>query len=103
MRKIIIYGSSDDCVEVEGDFYEEYNVWNAPCWIRAQVPSGAGLMVYVHYAPEGTPGPLWVVGMSQLGEDQPLPDWPMHYRTAENGYSPALCIEAPDDVELTEV
>ena len=41
-----------------------------------------------------------MIGVAQLGEGQPIPDWPMKYRTAENGYSPELIIEAPEDAEV---
>lgn len=41
-----------------------------------------------------------MIGVAQLGEDQTIPDWPMKYRTAENGYSPELIIEVPEDVEV---
>lgn len=41
-----------------------------------------------------------MIGVAQLGEGQPIPDWPMKYRTAENGYSPELIIEVPEDAEV---
>ncbi len=42
-----------------------------------------------------------MIGVAQLGENQPIPDWPMKFRTAENGYSPALVIETPEDVTVS--
>ncbi len=45
-------------------------------------------------------GGVWMIGVAQLGEGQPILDWPMKYRTAENGYSPELIIEVPEDAEV---
>lgn len=42
-----------------------------------------------------------MIGVAQLGEDQPIPDWPIRYLTAGNGYSPVLVIEAPEDVTVS--
>ncbi|MDD3029851.1 MAG: hypothetical protein PHS57_06200 [Alphaproteobacteria bacterium] len=104
--KIYFYGSSDDCIEVECgetcDVSDEYNAYDCPGWLEVKTPSGDGLMVFAHYAPNGFPDGTWVLGVTLLAEDHPLPDWPISYATAENGYSPVLIIDAPEDVIVSE-
>lgn len=34
-------------------------------------------------------------------EDIKIPEWPMRYTSAENGYSSQLTIDVPDDATLT--
>lgn len=42
----------------------------------------------------------WVIGISPIGEDIRIPDFKYKYSLADNGYSPVLEMEVPDDVEL---
>lgn len=59
----------------------------------------AGLRVYgfyggVHFPPHSPP--CWIIGIQQLDEDVPIPDWPIKFETADSGYSPVLVIEVSD-------
>lgn len=105
MATITIYGASDDLVEVEihGKYgqkgFEAY-AYDRGRTIFLTMPDGAGMRVYAEYSPTDLGGGVWMIGVAQLGEDQPIPDWPMKYRMAENGYSPELIIQAPEDVEV---
>ena len=44
-----------------------------------------------------------MLGISQIEEDVPLPDWPIRWETAKNGYSPLLIVEAPDDARIEQL
>lgn len=41
-----------------------------------------------------------MIGVQQLEEDEPIPDWPMSWGVTDRGYSPRLTIDVPDDVEV---
>lgn len=63
----------------------------------------AGLHVCGQYSGAGwqdeQPG-CWLVGLQQLEEYIPLPDWPMRWKISDRGYSPRLEIDVPDNVRL---
>lgn len=101
--KIYISGYSDDIVDIESDnaeMVDEFGAYEKPGWIKIFRGDNEGLMVFAQYAPEGTPDGTWVIGVTLLCEDNPLPNWPITYKTGENGYSPVLVVDAPDDVIL---
>lgn len=106
MATITIYGSSDDLVEVEIQGEDGQKGFEAGAYDRGRtifltMPDGTGMRVYAEYSPTDLGGGVWMIGVAQLGEDQPIPDWPMKFRTAENGYSPALVIETPESVTVS--
>lgn len=96
-------GQSDDTFGEYGRTMEDYDncASGKPIVFGVVDRTEAGLLVWGQYGgrdrPEGAP-PCWVVGVQQLEEDAPLPDWPMRFETASNGYSPALVIDAPEGV-----
>lgn len=105
MATITICGASDDRVEVEIIGKDGRNGFEADAYDRGRsiflrLADGTGMRVYAEYSPTDLGGGVWMIGVAQLGEDQTIPDWPMKYRTAENGYSPELIIEVPEDVEV---
>jgi len=103
------YGSSDDTFGYEigttgiGDDHD--NCANGSLMMfRVESSDGSdGLIVTGQYAPEPTPDGTWVVGITLLAEDLPLPNWPMHWETGDLGYSPMLVMEVPDDVIITDL
>lgn len=106
MATVTICGASDDRVEVDilgedgrSDF--EADAFDRGRSIFLRLADGTGMRVYAEYSPTDLGGGVWMIGVVQLGEDHPIPDWPMKYRTAENGYSPELIIEAPEDVTVS--
>lgn len=106
MATVTICGASDDRVEVDilgedGQSDFEADAFDRGRSIFLRLADGTGMRVYAEYSPTDLGGGVWMIGVAQLGEDQPIPDWPMKYRTAENGYSPALVIEAPEDVTVS--
>ena len=116
VRKVKIYGASDDLVEVrmfkDGDWVYRGMPDGWPDEISAIRPvtlqiaglnpdgKAEGLLVYAGY--DQAPGPCWTIGVSMLDEDRPLPDWPMGFVT-EHGYSPALVLELPDWAQIQQV
>lgn len=105
MATITIYGASDDLVEIEIQGEEGRGRFEADAYDRGKtmiltIPDGTGMRVYAEYSPTDLGGGVWMIGIAQLGEDQPIPDWPIRYLTAENGYSPTLVIETPKDVTV---
>lgn len=105
MVTVTICGASDDRVEVEilgedGRIDFEADAFDRGRSIFLRLADGTGMRVYAEYSPTDLGGGVWMIGVAQLGENQPIPDWSMKYRTAENGYSPELIIEAPEGVEV---
>jgi hypothetical protein len=100
--KIYFSGYSDDNIEINGtELSDEIGAYDRARFIKLQRPNGDGLIVFGHYAPDGTPDGTWVFGVTLLGEDKPLPDWPITFDTCENGYSPVMVVDAPEDVTVT--
>lgn len=104
MKKLYFYGASDDLFEFD---QEDGTGLEIDCYGTVaifKVTDGVdGLFVAGLYAPKQIDAPVWSVGIAPLGEDVPLPEWPITCRTAESGYSTALMIEAPDSVVVEEV
>lgn len=43
---------------------------------------------------------IWSVGIAPVTEGATVPAWPSAYQVHENGYSPMLTLEVPDDTQL---
>ena len=105
MTTITIYGASDDLVEVDGcEGADEFNTRGD--WYGCLVaPDGSGMLAHARYG-EGTDGACWLVGVSQITENQQLPGWPVTITQqppmgpGKPGYSALLTIEAPDGTKL---
>jgi hypothetical protein len=103
VRTLKFYGASDDLFEIKGTSGaepDEIGAYDQPRTVKVANDHG-GLFVTALYAPNNTAA-CWMIGISQLDEDMPLPDWPM--RWSSEGYSTVLEIDAPDSavVEDTE-
>ncbi len=55
--------------------------------------------VKVHMLFEG----CWMVGIGPALEGRPIPEWPMEWKTHENGYSACLVMHAPDDATVHQI
>jgi hypothetical protein len=90
-------GASDDTFGWQQDEYDNCASGRPIVW-EVRTPDGAGLHVWGIY---GADAPVriacWTVGVQQLNEDVPMPDWPVRLETATNGYSPVLVIEVPSE------
>lgn len=107
MKRLRFHGYSDDT-------FGEYgitNIDNDDCGTGSHrafrvAAGGESVIVVGVYAPKDTPG-CWVVGIQIDDADGdgggPLPSWPMRFVASGRPYSPALEIDAPDDVTVTLV
>ncbi len=44
----------------------------------------------------------WSIGICQIDEDVPIPQWESSFSTHEKGYSVVLTIQVPDDTVLVQ-
>lgn len=105
MRLLKFYGSSDDLFEIEGGKRGEPNEISPSSCVRLFCDrTGLGMIVNATYAP-AKGSPCWAIGICQIDEDKPLPDWDVKFTTGapSGGYSVVLNVEAPDDVIMTEI
>lgn len=97
-------GFSDDTFGETKAFREDYDNCASGEPIVYQVSSSMGsFLVSGQYCPGKATG--WQISIARAHEDDDLaiPAWPMRIEHGEMPYSPALVIEAPDDVTLTLV
>ncbi|WDH77895.1 hypothetical protein PTQ19_10215 [Microbacterium esteraromaticum] len=72
MSTLTIYGASDDLVEVEGEFDEEFGAYNG--WRgRVVAPNGDALLVTAEY---GGVSDYWELGIQNTGT---WPSWPIRF------------------------
>ena len=97
---ITIYGASDDLVEVEGAFCDEYSLGHAGTRLRLTSPDGDTLDVTADFG--NRPGLLdWAIAVEALNA---YPSWPLHFheRPGREG-DPAITIDAPVGTVVVEV
>jgi len=98
-KELRVYGASDDLIEFAGAHREEYNAESGVFDVLGE--KSDGVRVHVECTGAGT----WSVGVSQIDEDFPLPDWNIRVRqgtTAEAYYSAVLVMDVPDNVRVLE-
>lgn len=101
MKTLVFQGYSDDtfgeleCFGITVDNYANQKP------IQCHVKSSEGeLLVVGQYAKSHLTG-CWVIGISMIDENVPIPNWPIRFLPVKEGYSPILEIDVPDDVTLT--
>ncbi len=96
MAKIIIYGTSDDLVEVEGDVpgCDEYGAWHSPRYVQLST----GDVFRVEYTDDG----VWRIGYSLLGASGAvkIDNVPADGADTDN-YTDRMTVEGP--IEWVEV
>lgn len=86
----LIYGASDDLVEIEGPVSEELSTFNEPCVLVLESPTGERLQVVVHFDHEG-----WHIAVI-AAEDTSHPSWPIRFTgRPDRPLDPAVQIDAP--------
>ena len=97
MSTITIYGASDDLVEVEGEFSEEFGAYNG--WRgRVVSPSGQNLIVTAEYSKEGQDH--WTLGIETADT---WPAWSIQFAEAPREGDPAIIIEVPAGTVVEEI
>lgn len=109
MPQILIYGDSDDCVEVRGPelHADEYDWYDGCPWQGVITAPGDGgmLRVTAWWSTAGT----WTIGAGPVDDQRPFPDWPIRYVTGGDvpddipAYSAGLLIEVPRGAVLRPV
>ena len=95
---LTIYGASDDLIEVEGHYVEEYNVYGNDFAVRLTDPEADERMdIVLTYGGNG----CWSAGARRFDEGKPMP-WPVQIVTATHcEYSSAAVIDCPPTVEVS--
>lgn len=99
-RNLKFYGASYNlfkCKGTHGDEPDEIDACNKMVSVIIQ-NEHAGLRVFGYYVDPG----VWMIGIAQRDEDDPIPDWPIKYTTHKMGYSAYVEIEAPDSVIVSK-
>ncbi len=99
---IKIYGHSDDCFEVEGNFRgnNEYSCFNKPVTIIIHdFTFDTDVVVTGEYAPGGRAG-VWGITVELLDEDKPMPE--IRIEMEEGGYSPMLIVYCSENTVVSE-
>lgn len=94
-KTLSFYGASDDLFECEGAIREEIGCFSKPGVYHLKSVEGE-LHVVGYYQDTG----IWSVGVAPVTEGATMPVWPSAYQVHENGYSPMLTLEVPDDTQL---
>lgn len=100
MAELIIYGASDDLLEVEGVLREEFECYDG-CKIYVSDPvTGERLLVQAEFSKPGSASD-WTLSVEN---DGPWPDWPIRFgQRPDMEDDPAIFLEVPVGVTLTEV
>lgn len=90
-----IYGASDDLVEVEGHFREEYQSFDKPTTLRLSSDDGE-MLVTMALGRRG----CWDATISMPDEDAPTP-WPIRVEFGTDvRYSVTVVVDCGDDVTV---
>lgn len=100
MKTLRFYGYSDDnfAYSVDGRDKDEIGCYNSHAVFIVK-GGGTHFAVCGYYCPKGAGG--WSIGVAPGDHGRAevhIPEWPMRFERSEREYSPALVIEAPDDV-----
>ena len=92
-NQIIVYGASDDCIEIEGAISEEYEVYGNPTVGTVILESPAGETLEVTLVFENG----WEITLPSIGEDfSNHAPWPLRIgERPDRAEDPALFIDAP--------
>jgi hypothetical protein len=92
-NQIIIYGASDDCIEIEGAVSEEYNIYGDRTigTVVLESPAGETLEVTLEFHSD------WTITLPPIGEDfSSRVPWPVKLGDRpDRPEDPALFIDAP--------
>ena len=97
MSTITIYGASDDLVEVEGEFEEEFSAHGR--WRGLVVaPNGQELVLTAEYSKTGED--FWTLGVET---STTWPAWGIQFAEAPHVGDPAIIIDVPAGTIVDEI
>lgn len=97
MKELRFYGAIDDLFECEGAIREEKGCYDRP-GVYHLISEEGELLVIANYTDNG----CWSIGLCQVDEDVPVPQWQTSFSMHEKGYSVVLSIQVPDDTMLKD-
>lgn len=109
MPRIIIYGASDDLVEIDNidpdsqAYREEYPALRG-AQLELKAPDEERMGIYAKYSPEG----VWVVAPYVLDEDEKFPEWEFKIGQGVEGQYPSshsmyVEVEIPEGTVITRL
>ena len=100
MAELVIYGASDDLVETEGVFREEFSAYG-PWRGKVLAPNGDALVVTAEFGATGLYRHDWTLGVENSGT---WPAWPIRFgeRPDREG-DPAIIIDVPAGTIVEEL
>ena len=105
MLSLTFYGASDDLIELEGTKGSEPSEFSPPNGkpgvVKLDHPEEGKMLVFVDYATLNLAG-CWMIGISQVEEDVPLPKWKMRWSTHKRCYSSLLEIYVANGTIITQ-
>ena len=100
MKTLKFEGHSDDTFGEYGITHKDVDNCASGKPIQCLINSREGRLLVVGQYAESHLSGCWIIGVSMADEDEPIPEWPIRVKSAENGYSPQLEIVVPDDADL---
>lgn len=100
---IKIYGHSDDCFEIDGEFRgeNEYSCFEETVTVLVHdFTFDCGVVVTGEYAKADRAG-VWALTVEPEDEDKPMPA--MRLEMHKRGYSPVLIIECSDNTAVSKL
>ena len=88
MKKIIIYGASDDLVEIEGDINAEYNYYDEPYTQYLAFSDGTVLSIY--YSNKG----IWQIRQVVMGTAKYSKEEITEHTEDDDAYSDIVTLES---------
>lgn len=96
-KTLRFFGASDDLFEVTGAITEEIGCFSKPGVYHLKSAEGELLVIALYGVGNIA---CWTIGVCQVDEGVPVPEWPVMYSMHDSGYSPLLTLEVPDDTRL---
>lgn len=96
--ELLIYGASDDLLEIEGPVTEEFPV-SGQTVLEISEPTGARLHVAAEYAPATLPGTEWALSIVHV---DPGWRWPVSLTSRpDQSEDPAIRVLVPEGSTIT--
>lgn len=95
MKELRFYGACGDIFVCEGAIKEEVGCFGVAGIYHLRSSKGE-MQVIANY----TDNSCWNIGVCQVEENNPIPNWPASFSTHDSYYSVVLTLQVPDDTIL---